>query len=188
MKSSAKAVFLDRDGVINRKAPTGGYITKLSEFHLLPGVLDSLAELHRANFRLFIVTNQRSIARGLSTEKDVSETHAFLLEKAERAGARIEHIYVCPHDYGDNCECRKPRPGMLLQAAREYGLTLQDCWMIGDSHSDIEAGRLAGCRTVYLGAGDCPEADVRAHDLAHAVGLLLEACAESRDQKKVTSL
>lgn len=188
MSCSDRAVFLDRDGVINRKAPAGGYITKLADFHLLPGVLESLAELYRAKYRLFIVTNQRGIARGLLAERDVAETHAFLLAEAGRAGAKIEQIYVCPHDYSDHCGCRKPQPGMLLQAAGEHGLTLSHCWMIGDSRSDIEAGRLAGCRTVYLGADDCPQADARAIDLAHAVHLLVQDSVASRDRKNVSAL
>jgi|SRR6516162_5176515 D-glycero-D-manno-heptose 1,7-bisphosphate phosphatase len=181
MRSSAKAVFLDRDGVINRKAPEGQYVTTLAEFHLLPGALDALAELTRADYRIFIVTNQRGIARGHVLQKDVDEIHEYLVSEATQAGACINSIYVCPHDYSDQCDCRKPRPGMLLRAAREHSLRLEECWMVGDSISDIEAGRASGCKTIYVGVDHRLDAEAIATDLAQAVRYILQSsrtCSE----------
>ena len=169
----AKAIFLDRDGVLNRKAPEGAYVTELRQFQLLPGSLDALVELYRHGYRLFIATNQRGIATGAVSPTAVERIHKYLLRKVEDAGARIEHVYVCPHDYVDRCGCRKPLPGMLLQAAQDFNIDLSDSWMIGDSASDIEAGRRAGCRTGFVGTGGCNAADLSALSLNELVTQLL---------------
>jgi len=170
---SDRAVFLDRDGTLNRKAPEGRYVTGLEEFVLLPGVLPSLARLYDHGFRLFIVTNQRGIARGEVSSESLLQMHRYLLEQVESAGARIERIAVCPHEIAEGCECRKPKPGMILSLAAECQLDLARSWMIGDSVSDITAGRRAGCRTAYLGPAACPEADISAPSLDSLVEQLL---------------
>ena len=169
----AKAIFLDRDGVLNRKAPGGAYVAELHQFELLPGSLDALVELYRRGYRLFVVTNQRGIATGAVSPVAVEQIHGYLLRKVEDAGARIEHVYVCPHDHVDRCGCRKPLPGMLLQAARDFAIDLSDSWMIGDSASDIEAGARAGCRTAFVGPGCCDAADLSAPSLNELVIRLL---------------
>lgn len=145
-----RAVFLDRDGVINRKAPNGQYITSWQELELLPGAADAIAMLNGCEFRVIVVTNQRCIAKQLVTEDNIRALNKRLCEELAVAGSRIDAVYYCPHDIEPPCNCRKPSPGMLLQAARDHHLDLQSSWMVGDSESDIIAGRTAGCRTVRL--------------------------------------
>ncbi len=169
---------MDRDGTLNRKAPEGQYVTKLDEFVLLPGVLPSLAKLHEHGFKLFVVTNQRGIARGQVSWESLSQIHRYLLDQAESAGARIERIVVCPHEIAEDCECRKPKPGMILRLAAEHHLDLANSWLIGDSVSDITAGRRAGCRTAYIGIRACAEADISAASLGSVVDQLLARSEE----------
>src|SRR5689334_22943791 len=145
-----KAVFLDRDGVINQKAPNGQYVTRWEDFHLLPGVVEGIAQLNRAGLRVIVVTNQRCVARGLLTEMELNKLHRRMSEDLAEAGATIDAIYYCPHELEPSCDCRKPAPGMLLEAARFHCLDLAASWMIGDSDSDLQAGKNAGCRTVRL--------------------------------------
>jgi D-glycero-D-manno-heptose 1,7-bisphosphate phosphatase len=145
-----RAVFLDRDGVINRKAADGEYVTCWEDFHLLPGVIESIAHLNRAGIRVIVVTNQRCVAKGLLAESDLKKLHGKMSEHLAQAGAFIDAIYYCPHPLEASCDCRKPAPGMLLEAAREHNLDLSASWMIGDSGSDIRAGKSAGCRTILV--------------------------------------
>lgn len=146
----AKAVFLDRDGVINRKALEGEYVTCWDDFHFLPGVAEGVALLNRASFSVIVVTNQRCIAKGLLSTDELEEMHKRMTASLARAGANIDAIYYCPHEMEPTCDCRKPAPGMLLNAARARGIELPSSWMIGDSDIDVEAGRNAGCKTVRL--------------------------------------
>ena len=173
MNLPRRAVFLDRDGVLNRKAPEGSYIATLDQFELLPGALEAVAEFGRAGYLVIVVTNQRGVARGLVTLADLECIHDRLRARTLEAGGQIDHIYICPHDYSDNCECRKPHPGMILQAARDYCLELADSWVIGDSASDIEAGQRAGCRTICVGTNCSAKAHYTVAALEEAVGLVL---------------
>lgn len=173
MSCSDRAVFLDRDGVINEKAPEGSYITDLSHFKLLPGALDAIAKLNQSKFRTFVITNQRGLSRGMVTPASITMMHEYLNDAVSRSNGCIEKIYICPHDYSDDCNCRKPRPGMLLTAAREFGLDLNKSWMIGDSMIDIEAGRRAGCRTAYIGEDQCELAHLNGSTLEQVVAQLL---------------
>lgn len=152
-----RAVFLDRDGVINRKAPDGQYVTRWEDFHLLPGVVEGIAQLNRAGIRVIVVTNQRCVAKGLLTESDLQRLHSRMSAQLAQAGAFIDAIYYCPHSLEASCGCRKPAPGMLLEAAREHNLDLSTSWMIGDSGSDIQAGKIAGCRTVLVSTNNAAE-------------------------------
>jgi D-glycero-D-manno-heptose 1,7-bisphosphate phosphatase len=145
-----KAAFLDRDGVINDRAVEGSYITKWEEFHILPGVAESVALLNGAGFCVVIVTNQRCIAKGLITMTELEILHERMVELLARSGAAIDRVYYCPHELDASCECRKPRPGMLLEAARANDIELSSSWMIGDSDIDIDAGRNAGCKTARI--------------------------------------
>ncbi|MGB6545219.1 MAG: D-glycero-beta-D-manno-heptose 1,7-bisphosphate 7-phosphatase [Candidatus Acidiferrales bacterium] len=145
-----RTAFLDRDGIINRKALKGDYITRWEDFHILPGVIEGITLLNQAGFSVVIVTNQRGIAKGLMTIADLETIHARMSDNLTRAGATIDGIYYCPHGKMPVCDCRKPAPGMLLQAARERDIDLAASWMIGDSDIDIEAGKNAGCRTARL--------------------------------------
>jgi D-glycero-D-manno-heptose 1,7-bisphosphate phosphatase len=146
-----KAVFLDRDGVINRKLPEGEYVTRWDRFELLDRVPEAVKLINRAGFLAIIVTNQRGIARGLMSEADLVAIHGRLLEELHKSGARLDAIYYCPHDL-DACDCRKPKTGLFERSRRDFpGLRFEDSLVIGDSQSDIEAGRRLGCRTVLIG-------------------------------------
>lgn len=167
-----RAIFLDRDGVINRKMPEDEYVTSLRDFELLPGSITALSALASAGFLLIIVTNQRGIARGKVTMSDLEVIHAHLKEVCSKHNAQLTEIYYCPHEGG--CHCRKPEPGLILQASCEFGIDLRRSWMIGDSISDIEAGRRAGCKTAFIGLhpGNIA-ADVTGCDLAAAARAIL---------------
>lgn len=171
-----KAVFLDRDGVINRKAPEGGYITRWQDMEILPRVADAIARLNHAGFDVVVVTNQRCVSKGLITENDLQVLHEQLRSALGRMGAQIDAIYYCPHASQPACRCRKPAPGMFLDAARDRGIDLRASWMVGDSQVDIEAGRSAGCRTVLL-TRDAPTAsdfhDIASRNLSEAVDSIL---------------
>jgi D-glycero-D-manno-heptose 1,7-bisphosphate phosphatase len=143
-------IFLDRDGVINRKRDDD-YVKRWSEFEFLPRVQEALQLLTQAGARLIIVTNQRGIARGWMTEADLHDIHARMQTELEAAGARIAAIYYCPHDK-DQCDCRKPGVGLFLQAQRDFpDLEFAKAVLIGDSASDMEAGAKLGCRHILLG-------------------------------------
>jgi D-glycero-D-manno-heptose 1,7-bisphosphate phosphatase len=145
-----KAIFLDRDGVINRKAPEGQYISSWAEVQFLPGVFSAVLRLSQAGFKIFIITNQRGVALRKIQHGDLEDIHSRMRERFVHHGIAIDGIYFCPHDLSENCSCRKPKPGLLQQAAHDYGLDLPSCWMIGDAPSDVEAGRAAGCRTARI--------------------------------------
>ena len=149
-----KIIFLDRDGVINKKAKKAEYIRSWSEFEFLPGSIDAMKMLSRSGYRIFVITNQAGISRGAMTEDDLKVIHSNLKSELEKKGVRIEKIYYCPHGWDDGCECRKPKPGMLFQAAREYDLDLSESIFIGDDKRDLEAGLAAECRTLLVGPGE----------------------------------
>ena len=173
----SRAVFLDRDGVINWKAPGDGYVTRWEDMRFLPGVADSIALLNQAGFRVIVVSNQRCVARGLVTSQTLDSMHRRMCDWLAASGARIDGVYYCPHEKQPPCSCRKPAPGMLLAAAREHQLDLTASWMIGDSEIDVEAGRNAGCRTIRLLERDEPakgNADVVAPSLLEATRQILQ--------------
>jgi histidinol-phosphate phosphatase family protein len=145
-----RAAFLDRDGVINRAASEGKYITRWDEMYVLPGVAEAIRLLHTSGFLVIVVTNQRCVAKGLITVEDLEVLHQKMCGELAAMGAMIDRVYYCPHDTEPPCSCRKPAPGMLLEAAREHDITLYESWMIGDSTSDIEAGINAGCKTARV--------------------------------------
>jgi D-glycero-D-manno-heptose 1,7-bisphosphate phosphatase len=167
-----KAAFLDRDGVINRKAPEGQYVTRWEEMEFLPGVGEAIHLLNVAEYLVVVVTNQRCVAKGLMTTAELDSLHSRMRHEFEAAGTRIDAIYYCPHDFQPPCNCRKPKPGMLLEAAQTHQIDLGGSWMIGDSDHDVEAGRSAGCRTVRItesGESPASRADVIAASLLDAV-------------------
>lgn len=171
-----KAAFLDRDGVINRKAPEQAYVTSWEEMQFLPGVIESIAELNRAGFRVIVVTNQRCVAKGLVTVHDLESLHQRMCIEFEVRGASIAGVYYCPHELRPPCVCRKPQPGMILEAAREHNIDLTASWMIGDSDVDVAAGKNAGCKTAQLlpiGVRSKAAPDVVALSLAEAVDQIL---------------
>ena len=142
-----KAVFLDRDGVINRKLEND-YVKSWDEFQFLPGVIEAIKAINEKGYLVIVVTNQRGIAKGLMTEKDLEEIHRRMLKELKKHGARIDDIFYCPHDISDDCNCRKPKPGLLIQAQKKWNIDFAQSFIIGDSNSDLEAGRQVGCRGI----------------------------------------
>ncbi len=146
-------VFLDRDGVINRKLPEGKYVTRWEEFELLPGVAGAIAALNRSGRRVIVVTNQRGVALGLMTQAEVEAIHDGLRGELAQQGANLDAIYYCPHGR-DECNCRKPQTGMLEAAFRDFPeARSKNSVLIGDSLSDIECGRRAGMVTILIEDG-----------------------------------
>jgi histidinol-phosphate phosphatase family protein len=145
-----KVVLLDRDGVINRKAPENDYIKNWGEFEFLPGAVEALKLLTQNGYDIYIITNQRGIARGMMSERGLDIIHGKLKAELEKHNARIKGIYYCPHGLDDGCDCRKPKPGLLFQAASEHNLNLTKAVFIGDGESDFQAGDAAGCKTILV--------------------------------------
>jgi D-glycero-D-manno-heptose 1,7-bisphosphate phosphatase len=143
-------VFLDRDGVLNRKMPEGEYVRRWSQFEWLPGAEEAVARMNRAGVTTIVVSNQRGIALGLYTLADVEVIHSNMQGDLARKGARLGAIYYCPHDKGE-CNCRKPDIGLFEQAFEKFpDANPQNSVLIGDSLSDIQAGRRMGMRTVFI--------------------------------------
>lgn len=145
-----KIIFLDRDGVINKKAGKADYIKNWSEFTFLPGSLEAIRILTESGYKIFIITNQPGIARKKMTKSDLDLIHKNMLREIKKSGGKIEKIYYCPHGWDQGCICRKPEPGMLLQASRENLIDLTKAVFIGDDERDKEAGEAALCKTILL--------------------------------------
>mgnify|MGYP001583296285 CR=1 FL=1 len=144
-----KFVFLDRDGVINRKIE-GDYVSRFSDFEFLEGVKEALKDFYKNNFKVIIITNQQGIGKKILTTEMLSEVHKKMSEEISKSGGKITDIFFCPHLASDNCECRKPKPGMLIEAAKKYNISLSETFFIGDSATDIQAGVAVGAKTIYL--------------------------------------
>ena len=148
--SALRTVFLDRDGVLNRKLPEGEYVSAWEHFHLLPGAAEAIGKLKRAGLRVLVVSNQRGVALGLYRAEDVDRIHAQLQNELAAHGAQIDGFYFCPHDKGA-CNCRKPLPGLFQQARSQFpDIQPETSLMIGDSLSDIEFGRNLGMTTIFI--------------------------------------
>ncbi|MDD5193716.1 MAG: HAD family hydrolase [Candidatus Nanoarchaeia archaeon] len=146
-----KAVFLDRDGVLNKEIDL---LHRKEDIEILPGVEEVLKKLKSLGYLLIVISNQPAIARGMITEEGVREINDYL---NSLIGNLIDRFYFCPHHPNANlpqyrmvCECRKPAPGLILQAARDYGIDLAKSWMMGDMYSDVATGKAAGCKTILL--------------------------------------
>lgn len=188
LTSPRKAVFLDRDGVINLDR---AYVHRWDEFEFVPGAVEAMRRLRQAGYVLIVVTNQSGLARGLYTEAQYQELTRHMRDALAAAGAGVEAVYHCPHhpkgsvpELAVDCDCRKPEPGMILQAVREHGLSLKDSFMVGDKASDIEAARAAGLGHAYLvqsdnaesaDAGEAANADAAFKNLAECVETLLRS-------------
>ncbi len=146
-----RAIFLDRDGVINVNRPD--HIKSWDEFVFLPRALDALRRLAASEFVIVVTTNQSVIARGLASEATVQEIHARMIEAIVHAGGRIDAVYYCPHQPADQCDCRKPQPGMYHRAARELGITLTRSFVIGDAFADVAAAHAIGARPILVLTG-----------------------------------
>ncbi len=158
------AVILDRDGVLNVRPPRAEYVRKPEEFHWLPGALEALKRFRQAGYRVFVVSNQAGIGRGVMTTEELHTVHARMRADVEVAGGRIDAIYHCPHHWDAGCECRKPKPGLLYQAQREHSLDLTRTLFIGDDPRDAQAAEAAGCPWAMV----TPQTSLL--DLAHRLG------------------
>ena len=148
---SARLLIVDRDGVINEESRD--FIKTLEEWHPIPGSLEALAAASQAGFRVFIVSNQSGIARGLIQVGELQRIHAKLVGEVQRLGGRIDGILFCPHGPDDGCRCRKPRPGMLEEIAQRTGTRMTDAIFVGDRLSDLEAARAVGAHAVLVETG-----------------------------------
>jgi D-glycero-D-manno-heptose 1,7-bisphosphate phosphatase len=162
LKNKQKAVFIDRDGTINRYV---GFLKKIDDFELLPGVADAIKRINASGYLAIVVTNQPVIARGEVTADELSEIHNKMETLLGAEGAYLDAIYYCPHhphkgyegevsEFKIDCDCRKPKPGMLLKAAEDFNIDVSQSWMIGDGENDIRAGKAAGCKTALIGDGE----------------------------------
>jgi len=177
-----RAVFLDRDGVLNATTVRGNVSyppASAAEVQILPGVSTALGRLKNLGFLLIVVTNQPDIARGTQFASEVDAINRIL-----RDSLPLDSIRVCPHDNADNCSCRKPKPGMIVDAAKEFDVDLAASFMVGDRWSDIIAGAAAGCKTVliqqaYSDVGKC-RPDFLARDLAEAADVIANVGSSER--------
>lgn len=162
LKNRQKAIFLDRDGTINEYV---GFLTDIKEFRLLDGVAEAIRKINASGYLAIVVTNQPIIARGEVSFTELQEIHNKMETLLGAEGAYIDAIYFCPHhpdkgfegervEYKISCDCRKPKPGMLLKAAEDFNIDLSRSWMVGDGKNDVEAGKNAGCKTVLIGTED----------------------------------
>lgn len=171
------AIFLDRDGIINRAIVRDGKPyppMNLDEMELLPWTSDSLRGLHNLGYMLIGITNQPDVARGRQTRQAVEAMHAWLLRQLP-----LQAIFVCYHDEADHCNCRKPRPGLILEAADKYHLDLSQSWMVGDRWKDIAAGQAAGLRTIFVDyryseSYACPPAEFVVEDTTQVSHIILK--------------
>ena len=144
--SAKKVVFIDRDGTLNIKPPKACYVETPEEFVWLKDAKTAVRKLNDAGFSVFLITNQPGIARGNITVDMLEKIHNKMLADLAEVGAKIDKIYYCPHGWDEGCDCRKPRPGLLYQAQKEYSLNLRQAYLIGDDDRDISAGQAAGCK------------------------------------------
>ena len=147
---SLRFVFLDRDGVLNRRTPGRRYVTAPGDLELLPGAREGLSLLSRHGYGIVIVTNQQGVALGQLSSEALAAIHDELRRQVSGAAAFLD-ILVCPHSELEGCSCRKPRPGLLLEAARRHAIPLARTFFVGDNPTDVEAGHAAGTRTIYVG-------------------------------------
>ena len=147
---SRPAVFLDRDGTISEEV---GYLNDASHFRMFPFTAGAIRRLNEAQLPVIVVTNQSGVGRGFFPESSVDRIHKLMQKQLLEAGARVDAIYYCPHSSEHDCECRKPKPGMLAQAAREHGLDLRRSFVVGDRYGDVNAAHNAGARGILVRTG-----------------------------------
>ena len=144
---SIKVVFLDRDGVINEEV---GYLHKIKDFKFINGVMDSCNYFLSLGYQIIVVTNQSGIGRGLYKEEDFHIVNEWMLDNFRQEGIRIPDVFFCPHGPDDDCECRKPKPGLFINAKEKHDIDMNKSWMIGDKEADIQAANNAGINQTIL--------------------------------------
>ncbi|MFX1503149.1 MAG: D-glycero-beta-D-manno-heptose 1,7-bisphosphate 7-phosphatase [Promethearchaeota archaeon] len=147
-----KAIFLDRDGVINKEV---SYLSNPDKFEFIDGSIEALKILKQKKFLLIVITNQAGIARGFLTEETLKRIHNKMIDNLMQNGVKLDDIYYCPHhpDFTGPCECRKPNPGMIFNAKSKYNIDLPQSYMVGDTLNDIQTGIVANCKTVLVLTG-----------------------------------
>lgn len=152
MSEMNKAIFLDRDGVINKEV---NYLSNPDNFEFIDGSIEALKILKKKKFLLIVITNQAGIARGFLTEETLRGIHNKMIDSLMQNGVKLDDIYYCPHhpDFTGPCECRKPNPGMILNAKSKYNIDLPQSYMVGDTLNDIQTGIAANCKTVLVLTG-----------------------------------
>jgi len=160
-----KYIFLDRDGVIN-KDPAGwteySYVTRPEDLHILAGVKEAIRKLTDAGYKVVIISNQQGVGKGYFTRKDLDEVTRKMLEAVKKSGGDIAGVYYCVHAKEEDCDCRKPKPGLFLKAREEFGIgSFTDMFYIGDTERDIQAGQKAGLKTILVLSGKASREDVR---------------------------
>ena len=172
-----RAIFLDRDGVINALRP--GYVTGWNAFQFLPGALAAIRQLSLLNWPIIVATNQSPVGRGLLSADGLAEIHRRMVARVERAGGRIDLIVHCPHMPEDECTCRKPEPGLFQDAAERLNLTLADSYLIGDSPGDLGAARQLGMTFVLVRTGFGAMSLIRQPDLARQADGLADSIGDA---------
>jgi D-glycero-D-manno-heptose 1,7-bisphosphate phosphatase len=145
-------ILLDRDGVINRRK-LNGYVTSWEQFEFLPRALDALRLLAEGGYRALVVSNQACVSKGLISSEGLAELTRRFVEEVEKHGGHIDRVYYCPHQNGEGCDCRKPKPGLLLQAQREYLFAFAEAFLVGDSEPDLMAAQQVGCPAILVRSG-----------------------------------
>lgn len=171
-----RAVFFDRDGVINRKLPEGQYLTRWDQVSFFPDSALAVRRVRDAGFLTVLVTNQRAVAKGFLSKQDLELLHERMWKELFKGEKGFDAVYYCPHEKKPPCQCRKPCPGMLLRAAQDHAIDLANSWMIGDSEADVFAGRKAGCKTIRICQREfecSSSADRVVESLDEAVGVIL---------------
>jgi D-glycero-D-manno-heptose 1,7-bisphosphate phosphatase len=152
-----KAVFLDRDGVINEvKTKRVKFVNKPEQFYFLEGVKEAVKLLTASGYQLFVVTNQGGVGLGYLSHEHLQTIHEYMVGELETAGGKVYEVSCCTHKPHEGCACRKPEPGMILDLSEKYDLDLSSSFMIGDREPDIEAGRKAGCKTILIADAPSP--------------------------------
>ena len=180
LKNLQKAIFLDRDGTINKYI---GFLRNIEEFELLPGVVEAIKMINNSGYLCIVITNQPVVARGEVTVEELNEIHNKMETELGKHGAYIDALYYCPHhphkgyegeiaDLKIDCNCRKPKPGMLLQAEADFHIDLSKSWMVGDGENDVLAGKAAGCQTSLIGEDDFGQ-DCTANSLYKAISKII---------------
>lgn len=165
MTKICKAVFFDRDGVINMER--SDYVKTSDELEIFPNVADCIRILKKEGFLAVVITNQSAINRGKTTEEQLTKIHNAIQNHCENNGTKIDGFYYCPHRPDENCNCRKPKSGLLLKASHELNIDLKSSWLIGNDDSDIEAGLSVGCKSIKI---------VEQNELPSVVRKILKEC------------
>ena len=193
-----RAVFIDRDGTISEEV---GYINHVSRFHLFPYAAAAIKHLNESGWLAVVITNQAGVARGYFSEDTIQTVHATMTKELESTGARLDAIYYCAHHpslgeppYRLDCDCRKPKPGLISRAAKDFDIDLDESWMVGDRYSDVELARNAGVKSMFVlsgyGRGEwehqranwTAQPDLVAEDLLEAVRHIVSDSVKCADQ------